>query len=103
MIGAKIKRALHGLANEHLDPDEPTDADGSAKVALLGIERSRAAWQRITAADSTSTAAGPALADLTWLEQEVERMFPRARRFVRPAFDEPDEVARLLRERDAAP
>jgi hypothetical protein len=103
LIGAKINRALHGVGDDHLDPDEPTDSDGSAKVALLGIERSRAAWETTAAADPASTAAGPAIADLTWLEQEVERMFPRARRFVRPAFDEPDGVARLLAARHAAP
>src|SRR5687768_14368550 len=27
---------------------------------------------------------------------QLERVFPRARAFVRPAFDEPDEVARLI-------
>jgi hypothetical protein len=98
-IPSKIARALHGLGDEYLDPEEPTDYDGSAKVALLGIERSRAAWEQLAA---TETAAAPAIADLTWLEQEVERMFPRARRFIRPAFDEPNEVARLLADRDAA-
>lgn len=92
MIGSKIARALHGLGDAY-EPGEPTDYDGSAKVALVGIERSRTAWQQLAA---TETAAGPAIAELTWLEQEIDRMFPRARQFVRPAFDEPDEVARLL-------
>jgi hypothetical protein len=99
MIGAKIARALSGIGFAGFDePDEPTDYDGSAKVALVAIDRSRAAWQRLLDIDP---AAGPAISDLTWLECEVERMFPRARRFVRPAFDEPDEVARLLAERDS--
>jgi hypothetical protein len=100
LIPAKIARALHGLGYADLDdPDEPTDYDGSAKVALLGIARSRAAWQQLAATD---TAADPAIAELTWLETEIDRMFPRARQFVRPAFDEPDEVARLFAERDTA-
>jgi hypothetical protein len=30
------------------------------------------------------------------LSDELDRVFPKARAFVRPAFDEPDEVARLL-------
>lgn len=96
MIPAKIARALHGLGDRYLDPEEPTDYDGSAKVALNAIERSQAAWQQIAAAESTATTAGPAIAELTWLAQEVERMFPKAKQFIRPAFDEPDEVARLL-------
>jgi hypothetical protein len=33
--------------------------------------------------------------DLVWLGEEIERVFPQARAFVRPAFDEPDEVARM--------
>ena len=100
LIPAKIARAIHGLGYAGLDdPDEPTDYDGSAKVALIGIARSRAAWQELAASE---TAAGSAIAELTWLETEIERMFPRARQFIRPAFDEPDEVARLLAERDAA-
>ena len=97
MIPAKIARALHGLGDRYLDPKEPTDYDGSAKVALLGIERSRAAWQQLAPTDS---AASQSIAELNWLEQEVERMFPKARRFIRPAFDEPHEVARLLSERN---
>ena len=44
-IPGKIHRALHGLASDC--PDErnwPADHDGSAKVALVGMERSHAAW-----------------------------------------------------------
>jgi hypothetical protein len=101
MIPAKIARALHGIGYADLDdPEQQTDHDGSAKVALISIERSRAAWQQVAAAEPTSTTAGSAIVELTWLAQEVERMFPRAQRFIRPAFDEPDEVARLLAERD---
>ena len=98
MIPAKIARALQGVGYADFDdPEEPTDYDGSAKVALASIERSRAAWQELA---PTESAASQSIAELTWLEQEVERMFPRARRFIRPAFDEPDEVARLLGERN---
>ena len=96
MIPIKVARAMHGIGLADLDdPDEATDYDGSAKVALIGIERSRAAWQHIASNDPSSTTA-TAIAELTWLESAIERMFPRARQFVRPAFDEPNEVARLL-------
>lgn len=97
-IPAKIHRALHGLADD--DPDEragPADHDGSAKVALLGIERSHAAWLDLVYRDLASPPeVEPFVADLIWLSDELERVFPKARAFVRPAFDEPAEVAKLL-------
>jgi hypothetical protein len=44
----------------------------------------------------------PFIEDLLWLSDALERVFPKARAFVRPGFDEPDEVAMLLiRERRA--
>ena len=42
-IAVKTMRALSGR-NEELDED-PKDSDGSAKVALIGIDRSIAAWR----------------------------------------------------------
>lgn len=98
LIAAKIHRALHGLANDAPeDRDWPPDYDGSAKVALLGIERSHAAWLELVQQGVTSDAdAAPLIADLVWLGEALERVFPNARAFVRPAFDEPDEVSRLL-------
>jgi hypothetical protein len=97
-IAVKIHRAIHGLAED--DPDErdwPADHDGSAKVALLGIERSHAAWLDAVERGVTSDSrAAPFVADLVWLGEALERVFPRARAFVRPGFDEPDEVSSLL-------
>lgn len=97
MIPAKIHRAIHGLAEEWDDSEGLADHDGSAKVALLGIERSHAAWTDLIALGLiTHTDAHGFLADLVWLRDALERVFPKARAFVRPAFDEPDEVAMLL-------
>jgi hypothetical protein len=98
LIAAKIHRALHGFANdEPEDRDWPPDYDGSAKVALLGIERSHAAWLELVRQGVTSDAdAAPFIADLVWLGEALEWVFPNARAFVRPAFDEPDDVSRLL-------
>jgi hypothetical protein len=74
-----------------------SDHDGSAKVALIGIERSHAAWlaliERGIAAHGD---VAPLIEDLVWLSDAVERVFPKARAFVRPGLDEPDEVAMLL-------
>ena len=96
MIGAKINRALTVWPD---DDDElvSSDADGSAKVALIGIERSHAAWLSLVERDLVSAGdAEPFITDLVWLGQELERIRPHARAFVRPGFDEPDDVARLL-------
>jgi hypothetical protein len=98
MIPAKVHRAIHGLAEGGPDGDDwPPDHDGSAKVALLGIERSHMAWLDLVERGVMSdAAAAPFIADLVWLGEALEEVFPRARAFVRPAFDEPDEVAMLL-------
>ena len=98
LISANIDRALHGLADDRPeDRDWPPDYDGSAKVALLGIERSHAAWLQLVKRGVVSDAdAAPLIADLVWLGEALERVFPNARAFVRPALDEPDEVSRLL-------
>ena len=98
MIPAKVHRALHGLADDRPeDPDWPPDHDGSAKVALLGIDRSHAAWlELVEEGVATDADAASCIADLVWLGEALERVFPKARAFVRPALDEPDEVSRLL-------
>jgi hypothetical protein len=95
-IAVKVHRALTVWPD---DPDEEwtsSDADGSAKVALIGIDRSHAAWlelieQRLEPAGEVD----PFIADLVWLGEALERAKPRARAFVRPAFDETDAVAQL--------
>jgi hypothetical protein len=98
LVPAKIHRALRGLAED--DPAErdwPPDYDGSAKVALLGIDRSHAAWlDLVDRGDASGAEAAGFIADLVALGDALERIFPNARAFVRPAFDEPDAVAALL-------
>jgi hypothetical protein len=98
MIHVKAMRALHGLAQDDAaDRHWPPDHDGSAKVALIGIDRSRTAWLDLVSVGIAAAAeAAPFLDDLDWLRAALERTFPKARSFVRTAFDEPDEVARLL-------
>ena len=96
MIAAKINRALTRWPD-----DEPEDADfdndGSAKVALIGLDESHAAWLELVERGVVGRReADPFIADLVWLGETLERVRPNARAFTRPAFDEPDAVARFL-------
>jgi hypothetical protein len=91
LIQVKIMRALHGLAeSEETEPDDwDRDADGSAKVALIGIDRSLAAWRVL----HERLQQGPEdireiMLLLERLRRKVETVFPGARTFVRPGFDE---------------
>jgi hypothetical protein len=97
LVSAKIHRALHGLADDSPeDRDWPADYDGSAKIALLGIDRSHAAWRALVERGVATDAEGASfIADLVWLGEELERVFPNAHHFVRPGFDEPEEVLKL--------
>jgi hypothetical protein len=93
VISSKVARAIRSVAQEQRymfwHDDARKDSDGSAKVALLGAERSRLAW--IDLRDSGlagNDAVDGFAASLTWLIDELDRVFPRARRFVRIGFDE---------------
>lgn len=94
---SKIGRALAGLAEFDGNREFPPDHEGAAKVALLGIDRSDAAWQQLVAEQRVSAArARPCREELGWLRVQLEAAIPEARRFVRPGFDEPEAVATLL-------
>jgi len=98
LIDAKLRRALGGRYDaEHQEEGEEDEEDdeervrsdwnGSAKVALISIARSAAAWA--TVANLCRDAEAEAMAEqLRHLQQEVERAFPDAWKFVRPGFDE---------------
>lgn len=89
-IDVKLQRAVSSRVDEHHDePDgQPSDADGSAKVALIALDRSIAAWARLR---GHLTGEGDAILDLLVqlerLRRAAEREFPRARAFQRPGFD----------------
>ena len=89
-IAVKTMRALSGRREElEEDPEFPKDSDGSAKVALIGIDRSIAAWRLMQLSSPPfSESIVPLILQLERLRQNVEKGFPRARDFVRPGFDE---------------
>jgi hypothetical protein len=92
-IGAKLHRALHGRDRHESGDDWDADPiqndwNGSAKIALISIERSESAWQTIAQATGDVVAAELAAA-VSALRREVEEAFPFARLFTRPGFDDP--------------
>lgn len=99
LIGPKICRAIAGQANGWDDPDEvQSDANGSAKVARLGIAESRRAWSVLMEAGKATADGVPARAVqmLDELDRQLAARFPRAMEFVRPGFDEPAVAAGAL-------
>ncbi|HEX3184433.1 MAG TPA: hypothetical protein VHQ94_06540 [Pyrinomonadaceae bacterium] len=91
-IAVKTMRALSGRLDEARATDLSEfsrDFDGSAKVALIGIDRSIAGW-RMAQLSLPERAASivPLILQLERLRQRIEKAFPDARDFVRPGFDE---------------
>jgi hypothetical protein len=92
-IAVKTMRALSGQKEEFEEDPElaefPRDSDGSAKVALIGIDRSIAAWRMMQLSlPERAESIVPLILQLERLRQCVEKSFPDARDFVRPGFDE---------------
>lgn len=91
LIHVKIVRALNG--RDEYPAGAPfqrgavqSDWNGSAKVALMSIERSERAWREIAAAlhDEAATVLADSLATL---RSAMSAEFPRAMEFRRPGFD----------------
>jgi hypothetical protein len=92
-IAVKTKRAIGSLEfnkDEEIDIDPvQNDANGSAKVVLIAIEQSSAAWSTMAQPGVLDAGLVKYLADeLTFLESELRERFPFAMAFVRPGFDE---------------
>lgn len=89
-IYAKLMRAVGGSLREQREPlDEfAKDSDGSAKVALIGMDRSMGAWGKLrTCFIQLEDKVTDILMHLEGLRRCVEEAFPAAREFVRPGFD----------------
>lgn len=89
-IYVKLMRAVTGDLEETPAILEgfPKDSDGSAKVALIGIDRSMSAWdQLLKYFPEQEDNALNLLFHLVRLRRNVEKAFPDAIAFVRPGFD----------------
>ena len=92
-ICAKVMRAVRGKIEEEEERcDEfASDSDGSAKIALIAMDRSIAAWAVIRhyITDGAKEVID-VIAFLDGLRQAVEKTFSSARSFIRPGFDRID-------------
>jgi len=89
-IYVKLCRASSGMIRGELEDIEyfPQDANGSAKVAIIGIERSIAAWGGLLHEfPEQENSILDVLVALKKLLRLVDATFPDARAFVRPGFD----------------
>jgi hypothetical protein len=110
-IAAKLFRALIGLDDEVEDDESIAnlafddaddgddeeeliggagdDSDGSAKIALIAIDRSVSAWRIMqNSLPEKTDSIVPLLIELERMRLIAEQVFPGARDFIRPGFDE---------------
>ena len=90
-IYVKLVRAVRGTFQEtsQVLDEFPKDSDGSAKVALIAIDRSIAAWGRIRRHfPKREDDILDILVHLDRLRRKTEKIFPDAGAFVRPGFDD---------------
>ncbi len=88
-IYVKIMRALtHPEIDEKFEDEIQNDSNGSAKVALIGMDRSIGAWARLhDHFPDQSDEILDILLHLDRLRKKTEMSFPNARAFKRPGFD----------------
>ncbi len=93
-ISAKIARAIRGKIEEEEEEsyeEFASDADGSAKIALIAIDRSIGAWAVIFRHNQLyAESVFEIISFLGLLRQAVEETFPRARSFILRGFDDLD-------------
>lgn len=91
-IPSKLMRALGGKAEDtgwEKENGFQRDYDGSAKVALIGIERSLQAWVKLfEMLPEQEDSLLPILATLEKIRNMSNAEFPEAHLFKRPGFDE---------------
>jgi hypothetical protein len=89
-IAAKIFRALPHMASDLEDEASIYDSNGSAKIALIAIDRSIASWgfllEHLTVEEDQIL---HFLQELSGIKSATEKQFPDAYKFIRPGFDEP--------------
>jgi hypothetical protein len=87
-VAAKIYRALIGTDDDEFGKIQ-TDSNGSAKIALIAIDRLIAAWSVVMEnMMEHEDEILKFLISLAEIRKQTEITFPLARKFIRPGFDE---------------
>ena len=90
-ITVKLSRAIKSQDNEaNMRLEEMSkDSDGSAKIALIEIERSMSAWSELLKYfDTEKKDILKIICHLKQILEMAEKEFPQARSFIRPGFDQ---------------
>jgi hypothetical protein len=94
-VPVKMLLCLGTVARDGPGPQQ-SHANGWGKAALLGLERMRVAWTLLVNTHHYSESdVAPFLSEISRMERNLERAVPGARAFVRPGFDEMEEVSLL--------
>lgn len=90
LIQAKMRRALYGyFYQESFGKRDTEDFNGSAKVALIAVDRSIESWRLIREiCPDHLREIRHLLVVLEQLQTDIGKQFPGAREFRRPGFDE---------------
>jgi hypothetical protein len=94
-IFVKLSQAIHARAGAELatgveQTSVPKHWDGTVKIALIAMDRSISAWSGLREAlGIEADDILDLLVQLTTLRHKTEVVFPEARAFVLPGFDEP--------------
>jgi hypothetical protein len=87
-IQVKFMRAIPMMPEDEGDEAFASDSNGSAKVALIGVDRCIMAWQKLM---QFLPGAADEIIQLLALLQKIqvlgEKTFPGARKFIRPGLD----------------
>ncbi len=90
-ITVKLSRAIKSRDNEaNIRLEEMSkDSDGSAKIALIEIERSISAWSELLKYfEAEKKDILKTICHLKQILEMAEKEFPQARSFIRPGFDQ---------------
>lgn len=88
LIQAKMRRALHGYYHTDSIQEQKEDYNGSAKVALIAIERSEEGWNVLLSySEEISREMKQLLVVLGQLKKDIGFQFPEAESFRRPGFE----------------
>ena len=93
--GGRALGGLEDMHDEHWGDIRQSDANGSAKIAMIAAQRSMGAWEVVRRhwPDRQLTIAG-FIREINQFRRLVERYFPDWQKFIRPGFDtEPGSAA----------